>query len=59
MNVQELMDKLKTFPPTAQVKTWDCFTDCQTDEVYITILRDGEAFIGDFRLGEDIQEPTK
>jgi hypothetical protein len=51
MNVKELIAKLETLPDDTLVKTWRCYTDTETDDVYVSTDGKGTVWIMDSTIG--------
>ena len=51
MNVEELIEKLKTLPLDATVKTWNPYRDEETEKVCVSTDKKGTVWIMDSTLG--------
>ena len=51
MDVKELIEKLKTLPDNATVKTWDPMNDVETEEVHVSTDGKGTVWVMDSTIG--------
>jgi len=54
MIVKELIEKLNQVPEDSTVKTWDGYSDNETENVVVSITNDGDVFIMNVAIGEQI-----
>lgn len=51
MMVSELIEKLQTLPPDAEVRTWDAYADFETEEVKVSTNGKGVVYVMDTTIG--------
>lgn len=54
MTVGELIQKLQTLPREATVKTWNAYSDRETDEVHVSVSDDGTVFLLETTIGREV-----